>query len=137
MVCKYNTLHWDIIFQIRQSSISAFQQLHRQLIILFLNHSHRRSVEHAWETLISCIEQGVNCTVKNVTKKHGRSYLLYSSSEINPLANSMQNRPVLRYTKLIIDCHCQTHGENEVIKSTVNLAFRILQPKITKIQKIQ
>ena len=27
MVCKYSTLHWDIIFQIRRSSISAFQQL--------------------------------------------------------------------------------------------------------------
>ena len=25
MVCKYSTLHWDIIFQIRRSSISEFQ----------------------------------------------------------------------------------------------------------------
>ena len=29
MVCKYNTLHWDIIFQTRLSSISAFQHKYR------------------------------------------------------------------------------------------------------------
>ena len=27
MVCKYSTLHWDIIFQTRRSIISAFQQV--------------------------------------------------------------------------------------------------------------
>ena len=49
----------------------------------------------------------------------------------------MQNHIGLRYTTLLINCHCQTHGENAVSRSTVNLAFRRLQPKITKIQKIQ
>ena len=33
--------------------------------------------------------------------------------------------------------HSQTHGENELCRSTVNLAFRRLQPKITKNQKIK
>ena len=94
-------------------------------------------MEHTWKTLISCIEQGVKYTRKNVTKKHGRPYLLSSSSEINLLVNSMQNRIGLRYTTHLINCHRQTHGENVVIRSTVNLAFRRIQPKITKIQKIQ
>ena len=49
----------------------------------------------------------------------------------------MQKRLGLRYTTLFINCHRHTHGENAVIKSTANLAFRRLQPKITKIQKIQ
>ena len=37
-------------------------------------------------------------TGKNVTKKHGRPYLLYSSSEINMLANSMGKYLCLLYT---------------------------------------
>ena len=49
----------------------------------------------------------------------------------------MQNRLVLCYTTLFINFHCQKHGDNEVSSSTVNLAFRRLQPKITEIQKIQ
>ena len=64
-------------------------------------------------------------------------YLLSFSSEINLLVNSTQNRLGLRYATLLIICHCHTHGENEVITSTINLAFRILQPKIKKIHKIQ
>ena len=49
----------------------------------------------------------------------------------------MQNRLGLRYTTLLINCHRHIHGDNAVSKSTVNLAFRRLQPKITQIQKIQ
>ena len=44
-----------------------------------LNHNHRRSVEHTWKTMISCIEQGVKYTGRNVTKKYGRPYLISSS----------------------------------------------------------
>ena len=73
----------------------------------------------------------------NVTKKHGRPYLFYSSSEINLVVNSMQNRLGLCYTTLLINFHRHTHGDNAVSKSTVNLAFRRLQPKITKIKRIQ
>ena len=51
--------------------------------------------------------------------------------------NSMQNRLGLRYTTLLINSHRQTHGDNAVSRSTVNLAFSRLQPKMTKIQKIQ
>ena len=53
------------------------------------------------------------------------------------LANSMENRLGLRYTTLLINCHRDTHGGNAVSRSTFNLAFRRLQPKITRIQKIQ
>ena len=49
----------------------------------------------------------------------------------------MQNCLGILYKTLLINCHCQTPGDNAVGKSTVNLAFRRLQPKITKIQKIQ
>ena len=49
----------------------------------------------------------------------------------------MKNRLGLRYTTLLINCHRHTCGNNSVSRSTVNLTFRRLQPKITKIQKIQ
>ena len=87
-------------------------------------------MEHTWKTLISCNEKGVKYTGGNVTKMHGRPYLLSSYSEINLLANSMQNRIGLRYTTPLINCHRHTHGYNTVIMSTVNLTFRRLQPKI-------
>ena len=103
----------------------------------YLNHNHRRSVEHKWKTLISCIYKGVKYTGENVTKKHGRPYLISSTSEINLLVNSMQNHIGLRYKKLLINFHCHTHGDNAVSMSTVNLSFRRLQPKITKNQKIK
>ena len=74
---------------------------------------------------------------KECKKKHCRPYLLSSSSEINIIANSMGKRLGLRYTTLLVNFHRQTHGDNAVCRSTVNLAFRRLQPKITKIQKIQ
>ena len=101
----------------------------------FRDPNHRRSVEHIWKTLISCIELGVKYTGRNVTKNHGRPYLLYSSYEINLIANSRQNCLGLRYTTLLINFHRQTQGENAVSRFTVNLAFMILQPKITKINK--
>ena len=49
----------------------------------------------------------------------------------------MENRLGLRYTTLLINFHRHQNGFNAVCKSTVNLAFLRLQPKITRIQKIQ
>ena len=49
----------------------------------------------------------------------------------------MQNRLGLRYTTLLINCHRHKYGDNAVGTFTVNLAFRGLQHKITKNQKIQ
>ena len=78
------------------------------------NPNHWRYVEHTRKILISFIEQGVKYIGRNVTKKHGRPYLLSSSCEINLLADSMQNSLGLHYTTLPINFHRQTHGENEV-----------------------
>ena len=49
----------------------------------------------------------------------------------------MEKKLDLRYTTHIINCHCNHKGFNAVCKSTVNLAFLILQPKRTTIQQIQ
>ena len=87
--------------------------------------------------MISSLEKGVKHTGKYVTKKHGRPYLLSSSSEINIIANSMERRLGLRYTTLLINCHRQKNGDNAVCRSTANLAYRRLQPKITRVQKLQ
>ena len=65
------------------------------------------------EKLISCTEQGVNYTGRNGTKKYGRPHLVNSSSEINMLANSMQNCLGLRYTMLLVDCHCGGWRDNQ------------------------
>ena len=73
----------------------------------------------------------------NETKKHSRPYLIYFSYEINIIANSMERRLGLRYTTLLINCHRQTNDDNAVCRSTVNLAYKRLQPKITRVQKIQ
>ena len=49
----------------------------------------------------------------------------------------MERRLGLRYTTLLINCHRQTKGDNAVCRSTINLAYRILLPEITRVQKIQ
>ena len=66
-----------------------------------------------------------------------RPYLVNSSSEINLLSNSMQNRLILCYTMLLFNFYRQTQGENAVSRSTVNLVFRRILPKITQNQKIK
>ena len=49
----------------------------------------------------------------------------------------MENRLGLRYTNHLIKYHRHQNGFDEVCKSTLNLAFLRLQPKITRIQEIQ
>ena len=49
----------------------------------------------------------------------------------------MENRLGLTYTTKLINCHRHHKGFNAVCKSTVNLLFLKLQPKITRIKKIQ
>ena len=49
----------------------------------------------------------------------------------------MERRLVLRYTTILINCHHQKNVDNAVCRSTVNLAYRRLLPKITRVQKIQ
>ena len=87
--------------------------------------------------MISYLEKGVKYTGNKGKKKNGRPCLISYSHEINLIANSMERRLGLRYTTLIINCHRHTKGDNAVCRSTVNSAYKRLQPRITKIQKIQ
>ena len=73
----------------------------------------------------------------NVTRNLNPPYLLSNLDELNILADLMKNRLGTRYTTQLINCHCYHKGFYAVCKSTVNLAFLRLQPKITRIQKIQ
>ena len=57
--------------------------------------------------------------------------------ELNILADAMENKLGLRYKTHLINCHCHHKDFNVVCKSSVNQAFLRLQPKITRIQKIQ
>ena len=65
------------------------------------------------------------------------TYLLSNTDELNILADATENRLVLRNTTHLINFHRHHNGFDAVCKSTVNLAFLRLQPKITRIQKIQ
>ena len=49
----------------------------------------------------------------------------------------MENRLGITYTTKLTNCHRHQNGVDAVCRSTVNLAFLILAPKITIIQKIQ
>ena len=64
-------------------------------------------------------------------------YLVSNLDELNILADSMENRLGLAYTTKLINCHRHQNGFDALCTSTVNLAFLRLQPKITRIQKIQ
>ena len=73
----------------------------------------------------------------NVTRNLNPPYLLSNLYELNILADSMENKLGLRYTTHLINFHRHHRGFNAVCNSTVNLAFLRLQPKRTRIQKIQ
>ena len=49
----------------------------------------------------------------------------------------MKNRLGIRYKTHLINCNLHHNGFDAVCKSTVSLEFLRLQPKITRIQKIQ
>ena len=73
----------------------------------------------------------------NLTRHFNPYYLVSNVDEINLLANSMENRLGITYTTKLLNCHLHQNGVDVVCRSTVNLAFFILAPKITRIQKIQ
>ena len=74
-------------------------------------------------------------TGNNCTGNLNTPYLLSNPDELNILADAMENKLGLRYTTHLINCHRHHNGFDAVCKSTVNLTFLRLQPKI--IQKIQ
>ena len=73
----------------------------------------------------------------NVTRYLNPSYLLSNLDELNILADLMENRLGISYTPQLINFHRYRNGFDAVCRSTVNIAFLRLQPKITRIQKIQ
>ena len=73
----------------------------------------------------------------NVTRHLNPPYLVSNLDELNLLAEAMENRLGLTYTTKLINCHQHQKGFDAVCRSTVNLAFLRLAPKITRIQKIQ
>ena len=72
-----------------------------------------------------------------LTRNLNPPYLLSNSDEINIHADSMENILGLRYTTQVINCHRYRNDFDAVCKSTVHIAFLILQPKVKRIQKIQ
>ena len=83
-----------------------------------------------------CKEMDEEYTGNNCTRHFGSPYLLSNPYEPNILADEMENRPGINYTTSLINCHHNHKGFNAVCKSTVNLGFLILQPKISIIKKI-
>ena len=73
----------------------------------------------------------------NVTRHLNPPYLLSNLDELNILADFMENRLGISYRTQLINCHCYRNGFDAVCRSTVNLSFLIIAPKITRIQKIQ
>ena len=102
-----------------------------------LTRHHRNTVEITWRMVNKCKEMEQEYTGNNCTRNLNPPYLLSNTDELNFLEDAMENRLGLRYTTHIINCHGHHNGFDAVCKSTVNLAFLILQPKITIIQKIQ
>ena len=76
-------------------------------------------------------------TENNFTRHLNPPYLLSNLDELNILAYLMENRLGHTYTTKNIHYHRHQNGFDAVCRSTVNIAFLRLQPKITRIQKIQ
>ena len=73
----------------------------------------------------------------NISRHFNPSYLVSNVDEINLLETSMENRPGIMYTTKLLNCHRHQNGVDAVCRSTVNISFLRLAPKITRIQKIQ
>ena len=76
-------------------------------------------------------------TGNNCTRHLGQPYLLSNTDELNILADTMEKKLGLSYTTHLINCRLHHKGFNAVCKSTFNPAFLRLQPKRTRIHKIQ
>ena len=112
--------------------------IHKSIKHLGLTRHHQYKVERMWHMIKKCKKMKQEYTgYNNVTRNLNPSYLLSNLYELNLLSDSMENRLGLSYTNKIINCHRHQNGFDAVCRSTVNLAFLRLQPKITRIQKIQ
>ena len=81
-----------------------------------------------------CKEMRQEYTGNNIVTRNLNPYhLLLNLDELNLLGYSMENRLGLRYTTKLINCHGHQNGFDAVCRSTINLAYLRLQPKITRI----
>ena len=104
---------------------------------LGLTRHHRKTLERKWHMVNNCKEMKQEYTGNNnVIRNLNPSYLLSNVDEINLLATSMENRLGIMYTTKLLNCSRHRNGVDAVCRSTVNLAFLRLAPKITRIQKI-
>ena len=103
-----------------------------------LTRHHQKTTERTWHMVNKCKEMEQEYTGNNNVIRHlNPPYLLSNLDELNILADSMEKRLGLTCTTKIINCNCHHNGSDAVCRSTVNLDFLRLQPKITRIQKIQ
>ena len=103
-----------------------------------LTRHHQNTVYRTWHKVNKCKEIEQEYTGNNnVTRHLNPPNLLSNLDELNVLVDLMENRLGLIYTTQIINCRCYRNGFDAVCRSTVNLAFLIIQPKITIIKKIQ
>ena len=109
--------------------------MHKTIKHIGLTRHHRKTVERTWHMVDKCKEMEQEYTGNNCTRHLGKPYLLSNPDELNILADAIEKKLDLRYTTHIINCRCRHKHFNAVCKSTVNLAFLVLQPKITRIQK--
>ena len=75
-----------------------------------------------------CKEKGVHYTGKYYSKHIGRTYLIKYSNELNIIADYVRKCLGLCYTTSLIKYHHKTQVFDAVFKSTVNIAFYIIQP---------
>ena len=105
---------------------------------LGLNRHHRKTVERTCRMVNKCKEMEQEYTKNNnVTRHLNPPYLVSNLDALNTLANLMENRLGITYTTKLLNCHRHQNGVDALCRSTVNLAFLRLAPKITRIQKIQ
>ena len=105
---------------------------------LGLTRHHQNTVERTWHMVNKCKQMKQEYTVNNNLTRHlNPSYLVSNMNELNLLANSTENRLGITYTTKLINFHRHENSIDAVCRSTVNLAFLRLAPKITIIQNIQ
>ena len=64
MVCKCNTLHWDIIFQIKRISISAFQ--HQLTTVYFWTRAYKNNTKTHTSVVWANFSSPITCGTERV-----------------------------------------------------------------------
>ena len=112
--------------------------IHKTIKHICLTRHHWHKLERTWHMVNKCKEMEQEYTGNNnVTRHFNPSYLLSNLDKLNILADSMENRLGISYTTQLINCRRYRNGFDAVCRSTVNISFLRLQPKITRMQIIQ